>query len=118
VSTGSSCRRVSPIAKRVPELIEDASVELPGLFWLLIDRLRASQAASPAGRGDRGADQGLASDQRCGRSEKVPDRPLTATALVASVGDVKNFDNARQFAAWLGVVPRQHSSGGKPTLLA
>ena len=29
----------------------------------------------------------------------------------------KNFDNSRQFAAWLGVVPRQHSSGGKPTLL-
>jgi hypothetical protein len=43
--------------------------------------------------------------------------PLTATALVASIGDAKNFDNGRQFAAWLGVVPRQHSSGGKPTLL-
>ena len=37
--------------------------------------------------------------------------------MVASVGDAKNFDNGRQFAAWLGVVPRQHSSGGKPTLL-
>ena len=36
---------------------------------------------------------------------------------MASVGDAKNFDNGRQFAAWLGVVPRQHSSGGKPTLL-
>lgn len=35
----------------------------------------------------------------------------------ASVSDAKNFDNGRQFAAWLGVVPRQHSSGGKPTLL-
>lgn len=43
--------------------------------------------------------------------------PLTATALVASVGDAKNFENGRQIAAWLGVVPRQHSSGGKPTLL-
>ena len=52
------------------------------------------------------------------RLEKVPGiGPLTATALVASVGDAKNFDNGRQFAAWLGVVPRQHSSGGKPTLL-
>ena len=49
------------------------------------------------------------------RLEKVPGiGPLTATALVASVGDAKNFDNGRQFAAWLGVVPRQHSSGGKP----
>ena len=52
------------------------------------------------------------------RLEKVPGiGPLTATAMVATVGDAKNFDNGRQFAAWLGVVPRQHSSGGKPTLL-
>lgn len=43
--------------------------------------------------------------------------PLTATALVASVGDAKNFANARQLSAWLGLVPRQHSSGGKPRLL-
>jgi transposase len=37
--------------------------------------------------------------------------------LVATLGDAKNFDNGRQVAAWLGLVPRQHSSGGKPTLL-
>lgn len=39
--------------------------------------------------------------------------PLTATALVASVGDAKVFHNGRQLTAWLGLVPRQHSSGGK-----
>lgn len=39
--------------------------------------------------------------------------PLTATALVATVGDIKEFNNGRQFAAWLGLVPRQCSSGGK-----
>ena len=38
---------------------------------------------------------------------------LTATALVASVGDGKVFASGRQLAAWLGMVPRQHSSGGK-----
>ena len=43
--------------------------------------------------------------------------PITASALVASIGDAKNFDNGRQLAAWLGLVPRQHSSGGKQTLL-
>jgi transposase len=43
--------------------------------------------------------------------------PLTATALVAAVGDATTFKNGRQLAAWLGLVPRQHSSGGKPTLL-
>ena len=36
---------------------------------------------------------------------------------MASIGDAKTFDNGRQMAAWLGLVPRQHSSGGKPTLL-
>ena len=42
--------------------------------------------------------------------------PLTATALVASVGNAQVFDSGRQFAAWLGMVPRQHSSGGKVRL--
>ena len=43
--------------------------------------------------------------------------PLTATALVASIGDAKSFRNGRELAAWLGLVPRQHSSGGKVLLL-
>jgi len=41
---------------------------------------------------------------------------ITASALVASIGDASSFKNGRQLAAWLGLVPRQHSSGGKPTL--
>ena len=39
---------------------------------------------------------------------------LTATAVLASVGDPRQFRNGRQFAAWLGLVPRQYSTGGKP----
>ena len=39
-----------------------------------------------------------------------------ATAVIASVGDAKLFKNGRQFVAWLGLVPRQHSSGGKARL--
>lgn len=42
--------------------------------------------------------------------------PITATALVASVGDAKEFASGRQFAAWLGLTPRQYSSGGKSRL--
>lgn len=38
--------------------------------------------------------------------------PVTATAVVATVGNAHAFKNGRQFAAWLGLVPRQHSSGG------
>lgn len=42
--------------------------------------------------------------------------PITATATVASVGGAKLFRNGREFAAWLGLTPSQHSSGGKSRL--
>lgn len=52
--------------------------------------------------------------QRIGQIEGIG--PITATALVAAVGDKSCFKNGRQFAAWLGLVPKQHSSGGKARL--
>jgi transposase len=42
--------------------------------------------------------------------------PLTADAIVATVGDARQFKNGRQFAASLGITPRQHGSGGKTHL--
>ena len=39
--------------------------------------------------------------------------PVVASAVVSSVGDARQFKNGREFAAWLGIVPGQHSSGGK-----
>lgn len=42
--------------------------------------------------------------------------PITATALVASVGNAQVFKNGRQFAAWLGLTQRQHASGGRSRL--
>ncbi len=42
--------------------------------------------------------------------------PITASALIASVGDAHEFKNGRQFSAWLGLVPRQYSTGGKVRL--
>src|SRR5947208_3425866 len=42
--------------------------------------------------------------------------PLLATALVASVGDPKSFRSGRSFSAWIGLVPKQHSSGGRERL--
>lgn len=42
--------------------------------------------------------------------------PLTADALVASVGNAREFKHGRQLAAWLGLVPRQYSSGGHARL--
>ena len=43
--------------------------------------------------------------------------PITATALVASVGDPRVFEKGRQMSAWLGLVPKQNSTGGKTVLL-
>ena len=42
--------------------------------------------------------------------------PVTASAVVATVGEFKQFRNGAQFGAWIGLVPRQHSSGGKTNL--
>ncbi|MGN8139211.1 IS110 family transposase, partial [Paraburkholderia sp. 22099] len=42
--------------------------------------------------------------------------PTTATAIVASVGNGHDFKSSRQFCAWLGLTPGQHSSGGKARL--
>ncbi len=53
----------------------------------------------------------------CQRLIQVPGvGPLTATALVAAVGDAKEFENGRQMSAYFGLVPGQHSSGGKTVL--
>ena len=48
----------------------------------------------------------------CQRLQTIPGiGPVTATALIAAIGDVTQFKNGRQLAAWLGLVPREHSTG-------
>jgi transposase len=108
------------IASRVPELIEDAENELPGSFRLLVQRLldhlkdlnrQVEELEAQIQAWHRNSDLST-------RLAQVPGiGPITASALVASIGDAKNFDGGRQLAAWLGLVPRQHSSGGKSNLL-
>jgi transposase len=59
-----------------------------------------------------------AKDERARRLMTVPGiGPLGATALLASAGDARQFRKARDLAAWLGLIPRQHSTGGKSVLL-
>lgn len=58
------------------------------------------------------------SDDRARRLTTIPGiGALNATALVAAVGDAATFTKGRDLAAWLGLVPRQASTGGKPKLL-
>ena len=54
----------------------------------------------------------------CQRLQTIPGiGPVRATAIIAAIGDATQVTNGRQRAAWLGVVPREHSTGGKPRLL-
>jgi len=51
------------------------------------------------------------------RLEEIPSvGPIVATAMVAEVGDWKAFSSGRSLAAWIGLVPKQHSTGGKERL--
>jgi transposase len=53
----------------------------------------------------------------CRRMVKVPGiGPVVATALIASVGDARQFRSGREMAAWIGLVPRQYTTGGRPRL--
>ena len=111
---------ISHIARRVPELIEDASNELSGSLRMLIQRLmdHLKELDRHVGELETQIKAWHRTSETSRRLEKIPGiGPISATALVASVGDPSNFTNGRQLAAWLGLVPRQHSTGGKATLL-
>jgi len=58
-------------------------------------------------------------DENAKRLQTIPGiGPIIATALVAAIGSsVANFKNGRELPAWLGLVPRQHSTGGRNQLL-
>jgi transposase len=104
----------------IPEILEDAENGLSGmsreLFARLLEHLRHLDTQVLALEGQIKAWH--REDAASRRLEEIPGiGPLTASALVASIGDARNFKNGRQLSAWLGLVPRQHSSGGKPTLL-
>jgi transposase len=111
---------LTQLRRRLPELLEDAgnnlTVAARQLFSDLYDRL-VELDQQVAVYGDKiqvlhrssPVSQALASVPGIG--------PITATALLASLGDGKAFASARQVAAWLGLVPRQASSGGKAKLL-
>ncbi|PKO72199.1 MAG: IS110 family transposase [Betaproteobacteria bacterium HGW-Betaproteobacteria-14] len=111
---------IGHIAQRVPAIIEDGQNDLPGSFRLLIQRLLDHMKELGRQIGELAAEIQLWHRQNAASQKlaAIPGLgPLTATAIVASIGDARNFKNGRQLAAWLGIVPRQHSTGGKPTLL-
>ncbi len=111
---------IGQVRRRVPEVLEDASNELTSfgreLFNELYDelcaldqRVQEHEARLTAQFRDSEICRRLADVEGIG--------PVTATAIVATVGDAHVFKNGREFSAWLGLVPRQYSTGGKPRLL-
>ncbi len=109
---------IQHVFERVPSLIEDG--EVPGLFRQLIDRLlqHLKELDRQAQELEHEVEQWHRGSEPSKRLESIPGiGPITASALVASAGDPRNFKSARQFAAWIGLVPHQNSSGGKTQLL-
>ncbi len=110
---------LSQLAKRLPEILEDGDNGLPGIMRQLLARLGGHLKDL-----DRQVQELEGQIQLWHRQNPTSRKlaaipgigPLTASALVATVGDARSFKNARQMPAWIGIVPRQDSSGGKPTL--
>jgi len=111
---------IGHITKRVPRVVDEANDELPGAFRQLVQRMldHLKDLDWQVGEMEVQIQAWHRANALSCKLEKVPGiGPITASALVASIGDAKNFANGRQLAAWLGLVPRQHSSGGKSNLL-
>ncbi len=104
----------------VPQILESRENDLPGLSRDLFSRLftHFRELDRQVKELDTQLQAWHREDGTSRRLQRIPGvGPLTASALVASVSDAKTFKNGRQFAAWLGLVPRQKSSGGKERLL-
>ena len=111
---------IGHITKRLPEILEDGENELPGVFRQLLQRLgdHLKELDRQVGELEVQIQTWHRESEASKKLAQIPGiGPITASALVASIGDAKSFQNARQLAAWLGLVPRQHSSGGKQMLL-
>ena len=110
---------VATLKRHWPELRLRHANRLPLLAWEMLDGLfnqlceqhqlivGYERQVSTLNR-DKPAVQRLQTIQGVG--------PLTASAIVATVGNARLFKNGRQFAAWLGLTPREYSTGGKPRL--
>lgn len=111
---------IQSIGKRMPDILEDAENGLPGTMRRLLERLNEHlkeldrqvnelELQIKLWHKENEASQRLATIPGVG--------PITASAIVATVGNATEFKNSRQLAAWLGLVPKQHASGGKQLLL-
>jgi transposase len=108
------------LRKEMPDLLEDAEQNLtPSLRALLSHLWQEWQNLNSQIERIGAAIEAVAdSDAACQRLRRIPGvGPLVSTATVAAIGNGAAFKRGRDFSAWLGLVPKQHSTGGKAKLL-
>jgi transposase len=107
------------LRQNLPTVVEDCEQNLtPRLRWLL-DRLwqEWKQTEIDIETVTDEIERIGSEDERCRRLRQIPGfGPLVSTAMVAAIGNGAAFRRGRDFAAWIGVVPRQYSTGGKQKL--
>jgi len=100
---------LAKLAERLPAMLTDSLREL----WNDLERLDKQIADI-----ERRLQMWMKEDKACNAIAAIPGVGLvTATATVATMGDAKSFKSGREFAAWLGLVPKQTGTGGKIQLL-
>lgn len=106
--------------RAIPEILEDRTNGLTAMTREIIGDLFdfLGQIDARITAFDRRIDAVFKSNEDCRRIARICGvGPKTATAVVAAVGDGREFKNGRHLAAWMGLVPRQHSSGDKRLLM-
>jgi transposase len=110
---------IGQIRRALPILLEDEEHKLPASFKALLAEMAEElrHTDDRIGAHDRRIQAAVKNDARIQRLLEIEGvGPITASALVAAVGDATQFASGRHLAAWLGLVPSQHSSGGKERL--
>ena len=112
--------RPTQLRKKLPEVIEDAEQNLSSRLRWLLERLwlEWKQVDHDVQAITEEIERISEENALCRRLRQIPGfGPLVASATVAAIGNGAAFRRGRDFAAWLGVVPRQYSTGGKQKLL-
>jgi transposase len=110
----------SHVAALLPRILEDAELKLSSSFRVLLAQLQVelNQLTGRIEQMDGVIQQTAKENEDCQRLTEIPGvGPVTATALIAAVGNGSTFRKGRNLAAWMGIVPGEHSSGGKQKLL-
>ena len=110
---------IGHIDVRLPEILEDGDNGLPGMMRELLQRLGDNLKDMDRQVGETERQIKLwhrDNEQSCKLEAIAGIGPITASAMVATLGDAKSFKTARQVPAWLGMVPRHEGTGGKARL--